>query len=67
MRHTSIKVGVSNDWPSSSHLPVARFVEPAEFDVWRDAGLAMGFAAVAAGPFVRSSYNAEQVFRDRDA
>jgi len=53
--------------PSSDHLPVARFVEPARFDAWRAEGEAMGFAAVAAGPFVRSSYNAEQVFRDRDA
>jgi len=50
--------------PSSAHVPVARFVEPAEFDRWRDEGLAMGFAAVAAGPFVRSSYHAEHVFDD---
>jgi len=53
--------------PSSSHLPVERFVEPTEFDAWRKTGETMGFAAVAAGPFVRSSYNAEQVFRDTDA
>jgi len=49
--------------PSSAHLPVARFVEPAEFDAWRSEGEAMGFSAVAAGPFVRSSYQADQVFR----
>lgn len=53
--------------PSTAHVPVARFVEPAEFDRWRDDGHAMGFAAVAAGPFVRSSYHAEDVFRDSRA
>ncbi|NLF30615.1 MAG: lipoyl synthase [Planctomycetes bacterium] len=50
--------------PSPNHYPVARFVEPSEFDLWRREGEALGFAAVAAGPFVRSSYNAEHVFTD---
>jgi lipoic acid synthetase len=50
--------------PSSAHLPVVEFVEPAAFDAWRVRGEAMGFAAVASGPYVRSSYNAEEVFRD---
>ena len=52
--------------PSPAHVPVARFVEPAEFDAWRVEGERMGFAAVASGPFVRSSYRAEEVFRDRE-
>ena len=51
--------------PSRQHLPVVRFVEPAEFDAWRAEAKAMGFAAVAAGPFVRSSYHAEDVYRER--
>jgi lipoic acid synthetase len=51
--------------PSDAHLPVTRYVPPAEFDALRDEAGAMGFAAVAAGPFVRSSYQAEQVFRQR--
>ncbi len=50
--------------PSSAHLPVARFVEPTEFDQLKDEGERMGFRAVAAGPFVRSSYRAETVFDD---
>lgn len=50
--------------PSASHLPVARFVKPARFDLWRDEALRMGFAAAAAGPFVRSSYQAERVFEE---
>jgi len=48
--------------PSPGHAPVARFVEPAQFDAWRKEAMGMGFSAVAAGPFVRSSYHAEDVF-----
>ena len=44
--------------PTDQSLPVARFVEPDQFDAWRAEALAMGFAAVVAGPFVRSSYHA---------
>jgi lipoic acid synthetase len=48
--------------PSKQHVPVARFVEPAQFDAWEAEARGLGFAAVAAGPFVRSSYRAEEVF-----
>ena len=47
--------------PNPGNLPVARFVPPAEFDPWRERALALGFRAVAAGPWVRSSYRADQV------
>jgi len=50
--------------PSADHLPVARYVRPEEFDAWRAEGEAMGFAAVASGPLVRSSYNAEALFAE---
>jgi len=53
--------------PSPAHAPVARYVEPAAFDAWGQEARQMGFGAVAAGPFVRSSYHAEQLFRQRDA
>lgn len=46
------------------HWPIKRFYRPEEFDALRDAALAMGFISVAAGPFVRSSYNAEDVFEE---
>jgi lipoic acid synthetase len=46
--------------PSRHHLPVTRFVTPAEFDEFAAAGRAMGFRNVASGPMVRSSYHAEQ-------
>lgn len=52
--------------PSPAHHAVARFVEPAEFAAWEAEARAMGFAAVAAGPFVRSSYQAESVFAGRE-
>jgi lipoic acid synthetase len=47
--------------PTLRHIPVARFVPPAEFD--RLAGLArkLGFLKVVAGPFVRSSYHADEM------
>jgi len=46
--------------PSRFHLPVKRYVHPDEFAALRDAGLAMGFREVVAGPLVRSSYHAAQ-------
>jgi len=46
--------------PSRDHLPVIRFVHPAEFDTLRDYGKAIGFGHVASGPMVRSSYHADQ-------
>lgn len=49
--------------PSKSHYPVQRFVEPEMFDRYRDRALAMGFGHVESGPYVRSSYHAEQYRR----
>ena len=49
--------------PSQAHLPVSRFVTPEEFREFEMAAKEMGFAAVAAGPFVRSSYHAGVLFR----
>jgi len=46
--------------PSPQHLPIVRYVPPAEFDEFRRAGDAMGFAHVEAGPLVRSSYHAAE-------
>lgn len=49
--------------PSKNHLAVERFIPPEEFEAWRKKGLAMGFAQVASGPFVRSSYHAKELFQ----
>jgi len=46
--------------PSKGHLPVLRFVTPAEFERFGRLGEEMGFRHVASGPMVRSSYHAEQ-------
>jgi lipoic acid synthetase len=47
--------------PTLRHIPVARFLPPAEFDeIARQARL-IGFNQVVAGPFVRSSYHAEEM------
>jgi len=44
--------------PSQKHLPIIRYVTPAEFTDLRRAGYEMGFAHVESGPLVRSSYHA---------
>jgi lipoic acid synthetase len=46
--------------PSPGHRPVSRFVPPEEFEDLRRHALAAGFEQVVAGPFVRSSYRAEE-------
>ncbi|MBI3259595.1 MAG: lipoyl synthase [Ignavibacteriae bacterium] len=46
--------------PTKNHLPVDRFVHPAEFDEYQRIGLEMGFDIVESGPLVRSSYHAER-------
>jgi lipoic acid synthetase len=47
--------------PTRRNLPVAAYVEPAQFDRYRDYGLSIGFKMVFSGPLVRSSYMAEAV------
>jgi lipoic acid synthetase len=48
--------------PSAKHAELVRYVEPAEFDRYRERGLEMGFRYVASGPLVRSSYRAAEAF-----
>lgn len=45
--------------PSPRHLPVARYVEPAEFDRIRETAITLGFGFVASAPLVRSSFHEE--------
>jgi lipoic acid synthetase len=45
--------------PSRHHLPVKRYVPPAEFDELKDVAMDLGFSHAACGPFVRSSYHAD--------
>jgi lipoic acid synthetase len=45
--------------PTSHHLPVERWVEPARFADWKQAGEALGIGHVEASPLTRSSYHAK--------
>ena len=47
--------------PTRRNLPVATYVTPAQFDAYREYGLAIGFKMVFSGPLVRSSYMADLV------
>src|SRR5207237_1684772 len=51
--------------PSEKHLPVEEFVRPEVFSELEQVGLALGFRFVAAGPLVRSSYKAGELFVQR--
>lgn len=47
--------------PTLKHLPVKRYVPPDEFDDLGRLARSMGFTHVASGPFVRSSYHADEM------
>jgi lipoyl synthase len=53
--------------PTPNHLKVERFVPPADFEKYRQWGLALGFKEVVSGPFVRSSYRAERALEGNNA
>jgi lipoic acid synthetase len=46
--------------PSPDHLPIRRYYSPEEFARVKQAGEALGFRHVEAGPLVRSSYHADE-------
>jgi lipoic acid synthetase len=48
--------------PTKRHMKVDRYVDPAEFDKWKQVAENMGFLYVASGPLVRSSYKAGEYF-----
>jgi lipoic acid synthetase len=48
--------------PTKKHLKVVEYVTPEAFDAWKEYGEKMGFAYVASGPLVRSSYKAGEFF-----
>jgi lipoic acid synthetase len=47
--------------PTRRNLPVFAFIDPAQFDAYRQYGLSLGFKMVFSGPLVRSSYMADLV------
>lgn len=48
--------------PTTHHLPLVRYVEPAEFERYRREGEALGFLKVESAPLVRSSYHAQDSY-----
>jgi len=49
--------------PTERHLPLVRYVEPAEFELYRRKGLELGFRRVESGALVRSSYHAQDSYQ----
>jgi lipoic acid synthetase len=47
--------------PTRRNLPVAAYIDPRQFEAYREYGLSIGFQMVFSGPFVRSSYMADKV------
>lgn len=46
--------------PTHRHYPVAEYITPAQFDLYKAIGLKKGFTQVESAPLVRSSYHAEK-------
>ena len=62
MRNVGIDIVTLGQYlqPTKKHIPVHRFITPAEFNNYKDIGLSLGFKYVESGPLVRSSYHAEK-------
>ena len=45
--------------PTTHHLPIVRYAEPAEFERWKQIGESFGIGHVEASPLTRSSYHAK--------
>lgn len=48
--------------PGLGHIPVAEYISPTAFETYKEIAYEMGFKFVAAGPFVRSSYKAAEMY-----
>ena len=53
--------------PTPKHAEVKRYVDPGTFDKYKLVAESKGFLMVAAGPLVRSSYHADEDFREMKA
>jgi lipoic acid synthetase len=51
--------------PTSRHLPVKEYIAPEKFDSYRENSEKLGFEYVVAGPLVRSSYRAGELFIEK--
>lgn len=51
--------------PSKHHHPVVEYIHPDIFEKYKEKAQEAGFRYVASGPFVRSSYHAEQALKQK--
>jgi lipoyl synthase len=63
LRESNVEIVTMGQYlqPKREKLDVVEYVHPSVFDEYRDIGQSLGFRAVFAGPFVRSSYMADMV------
>ena len=63
LREVDVNVATIGQYlqPSRRNLPVAAYIDPSQFEAWREYGLGLGFQMVFSGPLVRSSYMADLV------
>lgn len=50
--------------PSPLHYPVKEFISPERFEQYKLEAIGLGFKSVLSGPLVRSSYEAERVYKE---
>ena len=50
--------------PGPRQVPVARYLAPEEFAAWREEAVRMGFRAVVAEPLARTSFRAQEAYRE---
>lgn len=64
LRETAVEVVTIGQYlqPTRHNLPVEQYVPPAQFEAYRQYGLALGFREVASAPWVRSSYLADHLW-----
>ena len=64
MRETGVQIVTIGQYlrPSLKHWPVDRYVSPQSYASWQEEARNLGFQACYAGPFVRSSYHAKELF-----
>jgi lipoyl synthase len=50
--------------PSTRHYQLSRYITPQEFSEYQDLSLQMGYSSVRSGPFVRSSFDALEMYKE---
>jgi lipoic acid synthetase len=50
--------------PSKNHFPIKEFIDLEKFKIYKDIAIELGFRTVLSGPLMRSSYKAEEIYKD---